>query len=91
MQNEEVLYQDVIIVCIKKIKKASFFFFFFKAHKIFWVAHKLTGSVGNRNQTKKMFRPNQRRLVRSWSVVSQKAPTLRQILPEPLTELLNFF
>uniref|UniRef100_A0A8C5AB61 MPN domain-containing protein n=1 Tax=Gadus morhua TaxID=8049 RepID=A0A8C5AB61_GADMO len=40
-----VLYQNVIIVCI----------FFYKAHKIIWVAHKLTGSVGIRNQTKHFF------------------------------------
>ena len=33
------------------------FFFFIAAHKIIWVAHKLTGSVGNRNRTKCYFRP----------------------------------
>ena len=33
------------------------FFFLPQAQKIIWVAHKLTGSVRNRNQRKNIFRP----------------------------------
>ena len=38
-------------------QKINFYTFFSQAHKIIWVAHKWTGSVGNQNQIHFCFRP----------------------------------
>jgi hypothetical protein len=64
--------------------------FFIKAHKIIWVAHKLTWSVGNRNQAKKMLGLIGFASFPSALVVQDMLPTSFQSKMLPLVDLYKF-